>query len=325
MTTPGVWRLVGGISCGTFILGGALAVAAGLGWPDERLPPPLAVRPDSPATADRLPGAGPTFEEQVVELVNQERWVNGQHAPLKHVGLLDTSAEAHSSNMASRNFFAHCDLDTGTLPWDRMAAAGYTGFIWAAENVAGGQLTPSAVMATWMGSPGHTANILSDDSREIGVGYVHDASDIANVREDYLPAPPSQPDCVADDFGNGPYFHYWTQNFGARSGVYPVVINREAYETATRDVDLYLYGEDWASEMRIRNEGGTFTAWMPFASDVAWQLTPGSGVREVFVEIRSGATVRSASDTIVSTDVGDLIFADGFESGTITAWDAAQP
>lgn len=318
MTTSGLWRLVGGISCGTFILGGALAVAAGLGWPDERLPPPLAVRPDSPATADRLPGAGPTFEDQVMEIVNQERWDNGQLAPLKRVDLLDSSSETHSSNMASRNFHMHCDPDTLTMPADRMAAAGYIGSS-SAENIAAGYATPGAVMAAWMGSSGHRANILTTDRREIGIGYVYQSGDQANVRQS------GNGLCPATSSTNGPYFHYWTQNFGARSTVYPVVINREAYETVTRDVDLYLYGEDWASEMRIRNEAGVFTAWMPFAADVAWQLTPGSGVREVFVEIRSGATVRSASDTIVSTDAGDLIFVDGFESGNTTAWDATQP
>jgi hypothetical protein len=35
-------------------------------------------------------------------------------------------------------------------------------------------------------------------------------------------------DRVADSFNNGPYFHYWTQNFGRRNNVYPMVINREA-------------------------------------------------------------------------------------------------
>jgi hypothetical protein len=101
-----------------------------------------------------------------------------------------------------------------------------------------------------------------------------------------------------------------------------VVIDREAYSTETREVELYLYGSGWATEMRLRNENGAWTAWSAFASDVTWQLSEGAGTKQVFAEIRYGGTVRSASDTILSNDdtVEDEIFADGFESGNDTAW-----
>ena len=154
--------------------------------------------------------------------------------------------------------------------------------------------------------------------RELGIGYSHDGSDSGNVRLD------ANGDCTPDGTG-GPYYHYWTQNFGVRTTVYPVVIDREAYQTATVDVALYHYGSGWATEMRIRNSGGSWTAWQPFSANVAWQLAAGSGLRQVDVEIRSGATVRAASDTIVSTAPDDAIFADGFESGTTGAWSAVEP
>ena len=169
-----------------------------------------------------------------------------------------------------------------------------------------------------MASSGHRANILSTTLRELGIGYSWDGSDTGNVRLD------ANGDCTPDGTG-GPYSHYWTQNFGLRSTVYPVVIDREAYQTATVDVGLYLYGTGWASEMRIRNSGGVWTAWQPFAANVAWQLAPGPGVRQVDVEIRSGTTVRSASDTILSNAPDDVIFADGFDSGSTGAWSAVVP
>jgi hypothetical protein len=197
-----------------------------------------------------------------------------------------------------------------------MIDAGYF-FNAAGENLAAGNSTAAATMAQWMGSAGHRNNILSTTFREIGVGYVYDSSDSANVRYD------DDGNCVVDSTGNGPWYHYWTQNFGLRSTVYPVVIEREAYETATRDVNLYLYGSGWAVEMRIRNENGSWTSWQSFSSTVVWQLSGGAGSKEVFVEIRNGSgTVRSASDTINSTDDsgGDEIFADGFESGNDTGW-----
>ncbi len=237
------------------------------------------------------PASAQTFEDQVMELVNQARWDNGQLPPLKRCGLLDTSAEGHSQAMADRDFFAHCDLDTHTLPWDRMTAAGY---FWnaAAENIAMGQTTPAGVMSSWMDSPGHRANLLSTTTREIGIGYVYQGSDQPGIRKD------ADGNCVEDGTYPNGYRHYWTQNFGRRSGVYPVVIDREAATAPSRDVDLYLYGSGWAAEMRIRNAEEAWGDWQPFAADVAWTLSPGNGTRTVEVEIRNGATVYGASDTI---------------------------
>lgn len=277
-----------------------------------RAPGGLAVDPDQPE-ATRQPDT-PSYAEQVVQLVNQQRWsYNNLHLPpLKAVAELDTAAGDHSEAMAVRNFFAHCDLDTGTSPWQRMVAAGYS-WSTAGENIAAGYGTPAAVVAGWMASPGHRANILDGDFRELGVGYYYQSGDAANVRLD------QDGNCVQDGV-DGPYGHYWTQDFGARAGVYPVVIEREAPTTPSRDVELYLYGGGWASEMRLRNAGGTWTAWQSFQSEVAWQLAAGAGLRQVDVEIRSGATVRAASDTIVSEDTTDEIFSDGFETGGFASW-----
>jgi hypothetical protein len=124
---------------------------------------------------------------------------------------------------------------------------------------------------------------------------------------------------------DGPFVHYWTQNFGRRNDVFPVIIDREAFSTPTRNVDLHLYGTGFAQEMRLRNETGTFTAWMPFDATVAWQLTAGGGSKTVTAEIRNGATVRSASDTILLEGAAEVIFDDGFQSGDTSAWTNAVP
>lgn len=270
---------------------------------------------DSP----RLPASIATYVDDVIDLINQARWDNGMLPPLKRVDLLDTSAGTHTSNMAVRNFHMHCDPDTGTSVLDRMIAAGYNPN-GAGENIAAGFTTPADVMAAWMGSTFHRANILSTSYREMGVGYVYDENDQGNVRESATGG------CPATVFDSGPYLHYWTQNFGVRSIVYPVIINREALSTASRFVDLYLYGTGWASEMRIRNENGSWTDWEAFASDVAWELSQGVGTKTVYVEIRQGATVRAANDSIVSNDVyGDpLIFSDDFETGDMSKWTPVQ-
>lgn len=236
--------------------------------------------------------SGPSFEDQVMELANQARWNNGQLPPLKRNALLDAASETHSANMAARDFFAHCDVDTKQSPWDRMIDAGYD---WnaAAENIAAGYSAPADVMNGWMNSAGHRANILSTGLRELGIGYVYQSGDQNNVRGD------ENGDCTADAFGKGPYFHYWTQDFGRINTVYPIVINREAYQSGTRSVNLYVYGAGWAQDMRLRNEDGSWTAWQPYNADVPWTLSAGSGAKTVQVELRNGSTVRTASDTII--------------------------
>ncbi len=261
--------------------------------PDALNPLPGGITPQPDKLSAPTAQTPTDFEQQLVERVNQEREAQGL-GPLKRNVLLDSSAGTHSDNMASRDFSAHCDLDLVTSPFDRMSAAGY---VWnsAGENIAAGYATPDSVMIAWMGSSGHRNNILSGSYREIGVGHTHQPADFNNVRTD------SNGDCVAD--GNaGAFYHYWTQNFGRRNDVYPVVINREAAETDTRGVDLYVYGAGWAADMRLKNENGTWSLWESYSSNKSWSLSVGSGVKQVEVELRNNDnTVRTASDTIALT------------------------
>jgi uncharacterized protein YkwD len=269
----------------------------------DPLPPPLAAQAidsvPAPAAMPAAPVASPAFADQVMELVNEARWTNGELPPLKRDASLDQAALTHSQNMAARDFFAHCDPDTLTWPGDRMSDAGYS---WngAAENIAAGYSSAAAVMAGWMASSGHRANILSTSYRELGIGYEYQGSDLANVRED------EDNDCTPDLFNQGPYGHYWTQNFGRRNAVYPVVIEREAFETTDRNVNLYVYGPATAAEMRFRDQGGSWSAWIPFQHAAAWTLAAGDGFKVVESEIRTGGggTVYSASDGIWLAEAG---------------------
>jgi len=256
-------------------------------WAGEKITGPLpqlliTVSHDEVIPSALLESNAAGFLDQLVEIINQERLNNGALPPLKRNEQLDTAAGTHSNNMGQRDFFSHCDPDTQSLPEDRMDAAGYN-WNFAAENIAAGQNTPEAVMAAWMNSSGHRQNILSSSSNEIGVGYFSDPLDTANVRLD------QNGDCISDANG-GPYLHYWTQNFGRQALVFPLVIERELIQTSSRNVDLYLYGAAWATEMRLRNENSPWTVWQAFVSAVNdWQLSAGGGLKEVFVELRNGA------------------------------------
>lgn len=281
-------------------------------------PEPIGITPYEDPKRDQPEAVDPTFEEEIMELVNQERWNNGQLAPLKQNDQLDSAAETHSNNMAVRNFIMHCDPDTGTLPWDRMAAAGYN-YSSAGENIAWGYPDPQAVVAGWMASAGHRANILSTTYRELGNGYVYQSGDQGNVRQSSV----GGASCNPDIFNQGPFFRYWTQNFGKINTVYPVVINREAHLTDSRNVTLFLYGG--FTDMRLRNENGTWSAWQPFAASIAWQLSSGNGVKTVNAEMRSGATVYASSDTIHLEDTSEILFIDDFESGSTSPWSSTVP
>jgi hypothetical protein len=123
-----------------------------------------------------------------------------------------------------------------------------------------------------MQSPGHRANILDPKFREIGVGYA--VGRMGRLRR------------------------YWVEDFGARFDVYPVVINGEAAQTRRPDVKLSIYGEGWAREMRLSNDGRNWTPWEAYQPERRWTLEAGRGLHQVFVELRRDNDVRRASDSI---------------------------
>ncbi len=130
------------------------------------------------------------FESEVIDLVNVERAAQGLH-PLSYDAHLAAAARAHSEDMGMQGYFSHTSIDGRTVP-DRITAAGYS-YNTYGENIAAGYQTPEAVIAGWMASSGHRANILNSNFCDIGVGYVF----------------------LADS----PYGHYWTQDFGRETGV----------------------------------------------------------------------------------------------------------
>ena len=110
-----------------------------------------------------------TYEQQVVDLVNQERAAAGLSA-LKVNTKLSAVAEKKAEDMAVNNYFSHTSPTYGS-PFDMMKQFGIS-YTSAGENIAMGQKTPADVMNGWMNSSGHRANILNTSYTEIGVGYV---------------------------------------------------------------------------------------------------------------------------------------------------------
>ncbi len=103
------------------------------------------------------------FAGQVLHLVNQERAKVGA-APLRLNNELQNAAAIRAEEITRH--FAHERPDGSscfTLLRNRNSTLG--------ENIAAGNATPEEVVAQWMRSPGHRANILNKDFKELGVGY----------------------------------------------------------------------------------------------------------------------------------------------------------
>lgn len=124
------------------------------------------------------PAPAPTPElsaelQQVLNLTNAERTSRGL-APLVHNSLLGAAADAHSRDQAARGQLTHTGSD-GSNPGQRISRAGYVWRTWA-ENAAAGYGSAGAVMAGWMGSSGHRANILNPNMTEVGLGIAYTSS-----------------------------------------------------------------------------------------------------------------------------------------------------
>ena len=126
----------------------------------------------APEPAPAVAAAAPAGDDaaQVVSLVNAERAAAGC-GPVTWDGGLAAVAQAHSADMRDRGYFDHVNLD-GLDPFDRADRAGVSA---RAENIAWGQVDAADVMASWMDSAGHRANILNCGLTRLGVGVAEGA------------------------------------------------------------------------------------------------------------------------------------------------------
>ncbi len=141
--------------------------------PDKTAAETPVAAPDNTAAETPAAGSIGAYEQQVVDLVNQERAAAGLPA-LKVNAKLSGVAEKKAEDLRDNNYFDHQSPTYGS-PFDMMKQFGIQ-YTTAGENIAKGQRTPAEVMNGWMNSPGHRANILNADFTEIGVGYVTDSN-----------------------------------------------------------------------------------------------------------------------------------------------------
>lgn len=95
-----------------------------------------------------------------------QRAQNGIVRPLGYSPALQAAAEAHAEFLSRTGNFSH-DGPGGSTPRSRAARAGYQACL-TAENIARGQPDIRSVVATWMDSPPHRANILNPQVTQYG-------------------------------------------------------------------------------------------------------------------------------------------------------------
>ena len=142
----------------------------------------------------------PRMGQEMLALVNQARATprscGGQAfdaaPPLTWNETLAQAALGHSRDMADKHYFNHKEPG-GSTPADRGTRAGYR---WSriSENIASGAHSVVQVVADWLDSPGHCANIMNPAMTEMGAAYA-----VNPANQNRTP--------------------YWTQMFGRPAGL----------------------------------------------------------------------------------------------------------
>lgn len=111
-----------------------------------------------------------TTQQNVFILTNNHRRANGRR-DVRYNASLTSACQRHAEDMARRNVLSHAGSD-GSNGGQRISRAGFRWSSWG-ENLAVGQTSSSAVVAAWMNSAGHRANILNWRFQWMGVGIAY--------------------------------------------------------------------------------------------------------------------------------------------------------
>ncbi len=113
-------------------------------------------------------GAADNFSASSLLTATNERRAQDNDRPLALNQQLNAAAQAKADDMAARNYWSH-DSPDGKTPWAFINGAGYS-YKSAGENLAYGFGDAGQVVAGWMNSPSHRANLLGDQYKDVGFG-----------------------------------------------------------------------------------------------------------------------------------------------------------
>lgn len=127
------------------------------------------------------PGSSATLNKSVLlQLVNDARKKgckcgNTYYPPVPALtwnNQLERAAYGHSTDMFRNRYFSHTGSD-GSGTGERITNAGYS-WRFFGENIAEGYPSEKEVVKGWLSSPGHCANIMSKNYKEMGAARVGD-------------------------------------------------------------------------------------------------------------------------------------------------------
>jgi uncharacterized protein YkwD len=130
--------------------------------------PPRAPAPEPPARTQPAPAPPPAvdgraaYEDRLLAGINAERRRRALPA-LTADRCADRYADAQAERMAARRQMAHQDLAPVLAGCDARKVA---------ENVGEGDVDPDRMVALWMGSAPHRANVLDPELTAVGTGAV---------------------------------------------------------------------------------------------------------------------------------------------------------
>lgn len=122
--------------------------------------PTQAPKPQAATSPKAITG----FESEMLELCNQQRRANGK-PDLTLNKTLCANAAVRAEEISRDDWFSHQRPD-GTMCFTAVTVD----YMTCGENIVYGTRTASATVAAWMDSPGHRANILSDEFTQAGFG-----------------------------------------------------------------------------------------------------------------------------------------------------------
>lgn len=167
--------------------------------------PPVPLPSPTPPTPPQIPA---DYAVRTEFLINE---VRGQYnlPPLRTDRRLSDAASWHNRWMRDNNCFGH-QCPGEPTPGERVRNAGYPLSSGPGEIIGRGYQTPEDMVAGWLGSSGHRANILNSAWPDMGCGYLRGPSGYA-------------------------WDSYWTCNFAKSSAVIaPPTRNPLPTPTATR-------------------------------------------------------------------------------------------
>ena len=231
---------------------------------------------------------------QVLDLVNQERAKQGLSALTMDADLLDAAMQRAAETSVC---FSH-ERPTGQQCFTASSKM-------TRENIASGSSTAAGVMDQWMNSAGHRANILSEDTKSIGIGCVKVSGRYFWVQcfGTSQAATSSRPSDVSNVVMGVPYMTSGLDDFGSTFSIYPVSDDGQnivragdaLQKGASQRYGLFTY--PWEGNDRVVTKIDD--------SCITWSL---SG---------SGASLNSRAATVTGTGVGTFTLTASVGEGTV--------